>query len=188
MLMSLCAIGHLCVVAPATARDSGLSRLDADVRAACACAEVKQNGVEAAIQCNDVTRAYARRSVDYRARWSADERATEARLRQLLEHCLSHAKSYRQSLDELGWARNGLGSGISPPATSPAWYRSGVAQLEDRRGQLVRLRTRDGVEIIGVLRGVGDAALKVARAKRDGGGVLDIRKTDVVEAQVLNMP
>ena len=186
----LVAIGLFAVALTATAESNkGFDVLHQQVRSACDCAQIRASGVDAAIQCNDFTRQYATYSVDYREHWDDADRAVEKKLRNLLEYCLTEAKGYQQSMDELGLLGGGLGAGIdAPSATAPSWYRVRVDELDARRGQLVRIRTRDGASVTGVLSTASGSILSVRLAARDGGGERAIQTNDVADVRVLNLP
>jgi BASS family bile acid:Na+ symporter len=161
----------LSLVAAPSMADAGLLALDGIVRAACACAEQRRDGLDAALSCGKTTNEYGVAEVHYRDSWGREQKVVEQRLRMVLEHCLSRARPYVQSLDALGFLESGLGGEIPMPPRRPTWYRSETDELAQHIGSLARVGSAGGETFNGLIEAVTDANLMLRLSRDDGGGL-----------------
>jgi len=162
--------------------------MDRTVREACACAEKRGTGVDAAIQCATPIQRYGAQVVQYRDGWSKAQHEVEATLRRLLEHCLTKTKSYVQSLDELGLLANGVGDDIPRPAVVASWYKTSIDTLAQQRGQLARVENAAGESRKGMIQSVENGELVLRMAPTDGGGERRVPLQGIRSVRVLHFP
>lgn len=163
------------------ADDRGLSELHRVVDRACECAQGQRSGMAAALACTAGTREFGRLKVANRDVWNAAAKSRVNDLEQVIQTCLSNAISAQSAREKLGQRP------IRANGSIPAVYWKSIA-IEDLRpgtSDLVRVNRSSGQSSTGIVLSNSAGTLGLRRARRDGGGIVQIAVQDIEAAWVM---
>ncbi len=170
-----------------TSAETGLRQLDATVQQSCACASRQNSGIQAALTCTQDLNTFAGLKLDYREQWNPPQQQLAGRIEQIVETCLSQALGYRQTLVYLGIdAPFNLPRQATATSSVPYyWQKIQPRQLSRYPSRLVRIEVSPGDAEKGLVTNQNDKSLRLMRARRDGGGLLEYNLADIQGAWVL---
>jgi len=187
LILIVAGLGFARFAAAQTPAESGLRQLDASVQQSCLCAGRQQNGIQAALTCTQDLNTFAGLKLDYREQWTPPQQQLARRIEQIVETCLSQALDYRQTLVYLGIDApfNLPRQPAAANSTPYYWQKIPPRQLSRYPSRLVRIDVSPGESEKGLVTNQNDKSLRLMRARRDGGGLLEYNLDDIQAAWVL---